>query len=577
MKRCLKNPAAVLAAAAVIALSGIVIPHAAEAATEQKLAAEGLAAGDKFGNAVAIDGDTAIVGAQGTANSMGAAYIFTRSGGTWSQQAKLTAGDGKANDYFGMAVDISGDTIAVGAYGHNSQTGAVYIFIRSGTTWSQQAKLSAGDAFLGDNFGGSVAIDGDTFIAGAATKDGNTGAAYVFTRSGSAWSQQAKLSAVDGAAEDRFGNSVAISGDSAIVGAYTRSSNTGAAYIFTRSGGTWSQQAKLSGSDSAASDHFGINVLISGTSAFVAAQDNDTGTGAVYFFTQSGGAWSQQAKIKASNSAKNTFFGRSIALDGDTLVVSRGFGKGVAYVFTRGAGTWSQRAALEGSDAVVSDWYGMSVAVSGGTALVGAYARDNGTGAVYVYDSLLPPAVTSAPVSALGPQTATLAASLVSMGSAATVNVSFEYGIDDYDHTTPPQVMTATGAFSAVVSGLTPGKTYYFRAKADGGGAGIAYSQGTTFTTTQGTTTATTTGTTTATSSTTGTTSATSTPTTGVTTSTTTSTTGGGTTTPGTTATPTPGTPQPPDASGIPWWLIIGAAVGLIGGVIYYVYRRSKT
>jgi hypothetical protein len=446
--------------------------------------------------------------------------------------------------------------------------------MRNGSTWELQAKLTAGDAETSDQFGGCVAVDGDTIVAGATLKADSTGAAYVFTRSGGTWSQQAKLVALDAVVGDRFGNAAAIDGNTAVVGAYTRAGSTGAAYVFTRSGETWSQQAKLTGSDSAAFDIFGEYVALATETVFVGAKDNDSSRGAVYAFTRSGGVWSQQAKLLASNSAPNTYFGRSIAVDGDTLAVSRAFGAGITYLFTRSAGTWSQRVALGGSDAVVGDWYAASVDISGDTLVAGARDKDGKKGAVYFYTSLLPPAAISAPVTSLGPQSATLNASLTSFGSAATVNVSFEYGIDDYDHTTPPQAMTATGAFSAVVSGLTPGKTYYFRAKADGGSAGIAYSQGTTFTTTQGATTATTTGTTT--SSTAGTTSATLPPTTGVTTSTTNSTTSGGTTTSGATSTPTT-TTAPSDGSGIPWWLIIGVAAGLVGGVIYYVYRKSKT
>jgi hypothetical protein len=574
MKHFPKTLLAILAAA-VISLGGIYVPYQVEAAAEQKLVPGDLAAGDRFGNAVAIDGDIAIVGAQGTADSMGAVYIFTRSGGTWSQQAKLTPADGAAGDYFGNCVAISGETVAVGAYGNDAKRGAVYVFVRNGSAWSQQAKLTAGDAETSDQFGGCVAVDGDTVITGTALRADYTGAAYVFTRSGGTWSQQAKLVALDAAAGDRFGNAAAISGNTAVVGAYTKAGSAikdaGAAYVFTRSGDTWSQQAKLTGSDSAAFDVFGVCVALNTETVFVGAKDNDSSRGAVYTFTQSGGVWSQQAKLLASPSNPNTYFGRSIAVDGDTLAVSRAFGAGITYLFTRSAGSWSQRVALGGSDALTGDWYASAVDISGDTLLAGAHAKD-GKGAVYFYTSLLPPVVASA-AAAPGPQATTLSASLSSMGSATSVSVSFEYGPSvEYGSTTPTQPMTTAGTFSAVISGLAPNTMYYFRVKADGGIAGLFYSPRVSFTTTQGTTPVTTA---------TGTTSATSTPpptgTTATTTTgqTTTSATGT-TTTPVTTGTTTTTTPPPDDGGGFPWWLIIGVGAGLIAGVIYYIYRKSR-
>ena len=158
--------------------------------------------------------------------------MFVRSGTAWSQQAELTAADGAANDYFGTSVAISGSTVVVGAPSKNSSTGAAYVFVRSGTAWSQQAELTAADGASGDSFGTSVAISGTTAMVGAPSKDSSTGAAYVFARSGTAWPQQAKLTAADATAGDQFGYWVGISGPTAVVGAPNRNSGTGAAYAF---------------------------------------------------------------------------------------------------------------------------------------------------------------------------------------------------------------------------------------------------------------------------------------------------------------------------------------------------------
>jgi hypothetical protein len=165
----------------------------------------------------------------------------------------------------------------VGTPGKNSNAGAAYVFVPSGTAWSQQAELSAADAASGDIFGFSVAISGSTAVAGARNKNSFTGAAYVFAVP----SQQAELTAADAAAEDTFANSVAIWGSTAVVGAPFKNSETGAAYVFVRSGTAWSQQAELTAADGASGDSFGTSVAISGTSAMVGAPDKDSSTGAV--------------------------------------------------------------------------------------------------------------------------------------------------------------------------------------------------------------------------------------------------------------------------------------------------------
>ncbi len=257
---------------------------------------------DRFGYSVAIDGDTAIVGAYS-----GSAYIFTRSGSTWTQQAKLLASDRYSKRYskyfFGTSVAMDGDTAIVGAFDDDDNgdySGSAYIFTRSGSTWTQQAKLLASDGAAGDGFGRSIAIDGDTAIVNANGDDDNgesSGSAYIFTRSGSTWTQQDKLLASDGASYDYFGRSIAIDTDTAIVGANYDSGNGrnfGSAYIFTRNGTNWTQQTKLLASDGARDNYFGTSVAMDGDTAIVGAyRDDDTGTdsGSAYIFTRSGSSW----------------------------------------------------------------------------------------------------------------------------------------------------------------------------------------------------------------------------------------------------------------------------------------------
>jgi hypothetical protein len=363
---------------------------------QAKLTASDGAAGDWFGYSVALSGDTALVGAFLDDDAKGSAYVFVRSGTTWSQQAKLTASDGAALDCFGLSVTLSGDTALVGAFGDDGYKGSAYVFVRSGTIWSQQAKLTASDGAAGDRFGYAVALSGDTALVGAVFDEVGTntlqGSAYVFVRSGTIWSQQAKLTASDGAASDYFGSSVASSGDTALVGAHGDDSLKGSAYVFVRSGTTWSQQAKLTASDGAASDYFGISVASSGDTALVGAYEDDSLKGSAYVFVRSGTTWSQQAKLTAADGAANDYFGRSVALSGDTALVGA-YGddslKGSAYVFVRSGATWSQQAKLTAADGAASDYFGISVALSGDTALVGAYWDTVGAnpnqGSAYVF------------------------------------------------------------------------------------------------------------------------------------------------------------------------------------------------
>ncbi|MEI7899836.1 MAG: hypothetical protein WCK89_06255 [bacterium] len=376
---------------------------------QAKLTAADAAAEGNFGCWVSLSGDTALVGAYGDDNAStnsGSAYVFVRSGTAWMQQAKLTAADAATDDQFGVSVSVSGDTAVVGAYGDDdagSSSGRAYVFVRSGTVWMQQAKLTAADAATGDAFGVSVSVSGGTAVVGAYGDDdagSSSGSAYVFVRSGTAWAQQAKLKAADAAAGDSFGYSVSLADDSVVVGAYwddDKGVNSGSAYVFVRSGTSWTQQAKLTAADGAVDDRFGISVSLSGDTALVGAfMDDDGGevSGSAYVFARTGTNWIQQAKLIAADDAPYDYFGRSVSLSGDTALVGahydddRGVNSGSAYVFVRSGTAWTQQAKLTAADAAAEDAFGLLVSLSGDSALVGAPGDDDAgdfSGSAYVF------------------------------------------------------------------------------------------------------------------------------------------------------------------------------------------------
>ena len=413
-----------------------------------KLTASDAAQDDYFGYSVSISGDTALFGAiyddDGGDNS-GAAYVFTRgASGAWTQSAKLTAPNAAAVEYFGGAVAISGETALISSSGDavgGSESGAAHVFTRgAGGTWTHTAKLKASDAASGDRFGSSVAVAGDVAAIGSDSDDGFTGSAYTFARDSSGtWSQQHKLTAPDAAVDDRFGNSVAVSGDTALVGGILRLSviaysletkltasdasanatfsesvavsgdttvvgapgangERGAAYVSTRdASGAWSERVKLTASDAAAGDRFGNRVAIDRDTAVIAAPQVGGGdTGAAYVFTRdASGAWTEQAKLRASDPAVQDYFGYSVAVAGDTVIVGSALHStsvqrsGAAYVFTRDAsGTWTEQAKLVAADAGVGDAFGYSAAVSGDTVVIGSYQDDDTadfSGSAYVF------------------------------------------------------------------------------------------------------------------------------------------------------------------------------------------------
>jgi hypothetical protein len=307
------------------------------AGVPQKRAASDGADADDFGISVDLDGDDAIVGAWRhdlATSSEGAAYVFARDRGGWIQAAKLTASDAEEGDFFGFDVGIEAGTALVGAFGEDgagSLRGAAYVFERDGDAWTQTAKLGAADAADGHRFGASVALDGDRALIGAwgaALGGTSRGAAYVFERDAAGWNQTARLVAADAADDKFFGRSVALQGDLAVVGASGDATDgpfRGAAYVFRRSGDAWIQTAKLTASDAADNDRFGSSLALEGDHVLVGAfwaDLGETNEGAAYVFRRSGDAWIQTAKLTAPSPDAGDQFGHDVALDGDYALVS---------------------------------------------------------------------------------------------------------------------------------------------------------------------------------------------------------------------------------------------------------------
>jgi hypothetical protein len=364
---------------------------------QDKLLASDNRTREEFGWSVSIDRDYAIIGIRDSPIHEGAAYIFTRSGTVWTEQAKLLSSDLESDDAFGYSVSIDGDTAIIGApkYAHRNldDSGSAYIFTRNGTVWTEQAKLLASDSEVGSLFGISVSLDGETTIIGACSKDDNgdeSGSAYIFTGSGSTWTQQAKLLASDGAEGDLFGYSVSLDGNYTIIGAVCdgdEGENYGSAYIFTRSGTVWTEQAKLLASDGAELDLFGISVSIDNDTVVIGAKfddDNGNESGSAYVFTRSGTVWIEQAKLLASDGAMHDFFGYSVSIDGDIVIIGApayfdyktNSGPGSVYIFTRSGTTWTEQAKLLASDGLGGDAFGWSVSIDGDYVIIGAFNDD---------------------------------------------------------------------------------------------------------------------------------------------------------------------------------------------------------
>lgn len=388
--------------AAVVSGSVLVgVAGAAPVVERSKLTASDAAAFATFGQAVAIDDETVVVGSPGDDPS-GAAYVFGRDAvGGWRQLAKLTSPSTADNQSFGGSVAIEGSTIVIGA----SNAASAHVFSGSGSTWTHQARLAADEPALG--FGTDVAVSGDTVLVGAPGADGagqGTGAAYVFARSPNlVWSQRAKLISENPASIGDFGASVALGPETAIVGAPEGPSGLGSepepgsVHVFARVGSEWLRSATLTSAESVQSSAFGGSVALSGAIAIVGSPVSGAppppptppgSSHAEVFVRDAAGTWVRQAILRPSDGPQ-ALFGFSVALDGETAVVGSANDGGGAYVLRRDAGVWSETQKVTASDSAAGDGFGSAVALTGETLVVGASAKDgpagSNTGAAYVY------------------------------------------------------------------------------------------------------------------------------------------------------------------------------------------------
>ena len=396
----------------------------------QKIVNDDREPNDELGNAVDISGDYAIVAAMredddangmNAASDAGSVYIYSKAGGTWTQEAKLVAADRQSNDFFGRSVGISGDYCIIGAdqEGTPANAGAAYIFERNGAgTWVQVKKLEAPVQKANDYFGFSVDISGSYAVVGAYFEDEDeneanevlsAGSAYIFKRNDTSevWEFHQKIVASDRSGDDRFGMSVAIDGDYIVVGsefddvdgANGMQSNAGSAYAFARGGGdVWTEEAQLTASDYGQSENFGWSVGVSGEYAVVGAYKNDTDAdglnsspdaGAAYFFERGGGTWPQVKKVVSSDRANIDFFGYSVAIDGDLALIGayrQNFADsgsamfsdaGAAYVIERDAvDGWQEKQKINHTVRATLDQFGIAVGIDGTNLIVGATLED---------------------------------------------------------------------------------------------------------------------------------------------------------------------------------------------------------
>jgi len=466
-----------------------------------------------FGISVALsgDGNTALVGAfmdspnKFNQNGVGAAWVFTRSGATWTQQGEKLTGSGEVGrGDFGSSVALSGDgnTALIGGPYDDNTSGSAWVFTRSGATWTQQGEKLTGSGDVGSSwFGSSVALsaDGNTALIGGTQDNNGTGAAWVFTRSGSTWTQEGeKLTGSGEAGHAEFGHTVALSGDgnTALIGGLTDNNNVGAAWVFTRKGSPWTQQGdKLTGSGEVGSGFFAYSLALSedGNTALIGAFSDNNDVGAAWVFTRTGSTWSPQGeKLTGNGEVGGGWFGRSAALstDGNTALIGGAEdnnGIGAAWVFSRSGSTWTQEGEkLTGNGEVGGGDFGESVALAAdaSTALVGGHRDNDSTGAAWVFSTTASaPAVVTGSASSVG-QIARLDATVNPEGSTVS-DCHFEYGTSpSYGSSVRCSSLPGSGnapvPVSASVLRLSANTTYYFRIVATNAG-GTSYGTEQTF------------------------------------------------------------------------------------------------
>lgn len=396
----------------------------AQCEEQQKLTASDKMEGAMFGFSVSVNRNTAVVGAwrdncdKGFA--CGSAYVYNFNGTDWSEVQKLTASDADIGNLFGYSVSVDLNRAIVGAWRDNCEKGldcgSAYVYNFDGTLWEEVQKLTASDAGAVDHFGISVSVSGNTTVVGAervnCTAGDFCGSAYVFRHNGTSWVEQQKLTASDAAAGDLFGNSISISGDTVIVGAYmddcSEDIECGAVYVFQLNGTRWIEQQKLTASDGDERGWFGRSISISGKFVFVGANLGEgtagSASGSVYVFRFNGTSWIEVQKLIASDARATDHFGNSVSVSGNTAAIGAfsadclaAIGCGSVYIFRFNGTSWIEEQKLNASDPAERNQFGGSVSVYGNNVLAGAILDDcdegENCGAAYVFSCASTPTV----------------------------------------------------------------------------------------------------------------------------------------------------------------------------------------
>ena len=436
------------------------------------------------GNAVALsaDGNTAIVGGYVDNNGLGAVWIYTRNGGIWTQQGSKLVGTGNssaAGQGYSVSLSADGNTAIVGGYGDNNSQGAVWIYTRNGGTWTQQGGKLVGTGAIGTTVlqGSSVSLsaDGNTAIVGGSFDNNGQGAVWIYSRNGGTWTQQgSKLVGIGATGSSvRQGVSVSLSadGNTAIVGGFGDNNNLGAVWIYSQNGGTWTQQGnKLVGIGSIGAANQGISVSLSadGNTAVVGGRGDNTNQGAIWVYTRNGGTWSQQGSKLVGTGATglNVYQGNSVSLsaDGNTAIVG-GYGdntnQGAVWIYTRNGGTWTQQGGkLVGTGNTGAAFQGLSVSLSadGNTSIVGGFQDNNNLGAIWAYTVVSPPTITNF-TQVSGPVGTLVTISGTNLDNPSTLNIGGVSAIIISNTGTQLVAMVMPGATSGGVSITTAGGT----------------------------------------------------------------------------------------------------------------------
>lgn len=339
-----------------------------------KATAQTPALGREFGKSLAVSGNTAIIGAVESVNK-GVVYVYYWNGATWIQQQKLEAEDGSSQDGFGNTLAISGDTAIIGAPERNEKTGAVYVFVRNGSNWTQQQKIELSDGEKGDFFGNDLAIEKNIFLAGISNDRKRRSGVYVFERSGTVWRLQQKLSLGDA----EVLGSVAINDDRVAVSSQG-AHGEGSVYIFARNGASWTEEQKIVSSEPELGLYFGMSVALGPDTLVVGAPAPipplKTFQGVAYVFARKDKTWQLQQKLTAPD---GTFtFAGAVALSGNTAVILKP--DSLIYIFTRNGGKWTLQKRLPAKDSVAN-----SFAINGDIVLIGSPGMNNGEGVVQIF------------------------------------------------------------------------------------------------------------------------------------------------------------------------------------------------